>query len=401
MSRPLPWPRLPRSSGSAGRRPKHSSTRRSRRRWRATPSPPCWRSGCRARRARRSRSGSTTASCEAARACEQRLRALGYERQAMRAYRPGCRSSRIPAGSFRGSRLRRRQGARAESAVAVPEVAIKVESVAAFSRALRPGPGDRRLSDGPLPDRPDRRRADDAGRGRAARLPGLRAISRRPGARGPDEAARGPRCPGGARPLAGAEAPVRRRCRGIRRHRGDPRAGDRAGGLDRPGVPPGLRGRARVLAVAQHGRARSEGPAGPPRPGLGEPRPSHVPLLAAVLPANHRHVHAAGFRAARAVPRRGPRRLGRADPRAAGHGDRHLRRPRPAPEEATEDFAHQSLPDLPRPGTVGLWVACTASRSSRPACITSRRSSTSMPCATASRPRPASRRCRRSRISRS
>jgi hypothetical protein len=28
-----------------------------------------------------------------------------------------------------------------------------------------------------------------------------------------------------------------------------------------------------------------------------------------------------------------------------------------APEEATEDFAHQTLPDLPRPGTVGLWVA--------------------------------------------
>jgi hypothetical protein len=28
-----------------------------------------------------------------------------------------------------------------------------------------------------------------------------------------------------------------------------------------------------------------------------------------------------------------------------------------APEEATEDFAHQVLPDLPRPGTVGLWVA--------------------------------------------
>ena len=28
-----------------------------------------------------------------------------------------------------------------------------------------------------------------------------------------------------------------------------------------------------------------------------------------------------------------------------------------APEEATEDFAHQALPDLPRPGTVGLWVA--------------------------------------------
>jgi hypothetical protein len=28
-----------------------------------------------------------------------------------------------------------------------------------------------------------------------------------------------------------------------------------------------------------------------------------------------------------------------------------------APEEATEDFAHQALLDLPRPGTVGLWVA--------------------------------------------
>jgi hypothetical protein len=28
-----------------------------------------------------------------------------------------------------------------------------------------------------------------------------------------------------------------------------------------------------------------------------------------------------------------------------------------APEEATEDFAHHSLPNLPRPNTVGLWVA--------------------------------------------
>jgi hypothetical protein len=28
-----------------------------------------------------------------------------------------------------------------------------------------------------------------------------------------------------------------------------------------------------------------------------------------------------------------------------------------APEEATDDFAHVSLPDLPRPSTVGLWVA--------------------------------------------
>ncbi len=28
-----------------------------------------------------------------------------------------------------------------------------------------------------------------------------------------------------------------------------------------------------------------------------------------------------------------------------------------APQEATQDFAHQVLPDLPKPGTVGLWVA--------------------------------------------
>ena len=28
-----------------------------------------------------------------------------------------------------------------------------------------------------------------------------------------------------------------------------------------------------------------------------------------------------------------------------------------APEEATHDFSHEPLPELPRPGTVGLWVA--------------------------------------------
>ena len=28
-----------------------------------------------------------------------------------------------------------------------------------------------------------------------------------------------------------------------------------------------------------------------------------------------------------------------------------------APEEATEDFSRNVLPELPRPGTVGLWVA--------------------------------------------
>ena len=57
-----------------------------------------------------------------------------------------------------------------------------------------------------------------------------------------------------------------------------------------------------------------------------------------------------------------------------------------APEEATEDFAHVSLPDLPRPEyRRPLGRACTASRSSRPACTIWKPSSTSMPCATASR----------------
>ena len=73
-----------------------------------------------------------------------------------------------------------------------------------------------------------------------------------------------------------------------------------------------------------------------------------------------------------------------------------------APEEATEDFAHQVLagPAAARaPSACGS--PCTASRSSKPACTTWKPSSTSTPSATASRPRPASRPCRRSRTSRS
>ena len=57
----------------------------------------------------------------------------------------------------------------------------------------------------------DRRRSDEPGRGRAARLPGVRALPRRAGARGTDDAARRPRRPGRPRPLGGPAAPVRRR----------------------------------------------------------------------------------------------------------------------------------------------------------------------------------------------
>ncbi len=86
--------------------------------------------------------------------------------------------------------------------------------------------------------------ADDDGRRRAQGLPGLRTLPRRDGPRRPDEAARGPRRPGRAGPLARPSTPVRGRCPGVRRHRGDSGAGHRAGRIDRPGVSPGLRGRA-------------------------------------------------------------------------------------------------------------------------------------------------------------
>ena len=72
-----------------------------------------------------------------------------------------------------------------------------------------------------------------------------------------------------------------------------------------------------------------------------------------------------------------------------------------APEEATEDFAHQVLPDLPRPGTVGLWVALHGESILEAGMHHLEAQFDFDACATASRPRPASRRWRRSRTSRS
>ena len=241
----------------------------------------------------------------------------------------------------------------------VREVAIKVESVAAFSAGPRPGPGDRRATRWARTGSAGcRARRTTARGGRAARLPRVRAVPGRPGPRGPDEAARGARRPGRARPLGGAAAAVRRRRRGVRRDRGDPRPRDRAGRLARPGLPPGLRGRARLLAVAQPAARVQKARQDRLGPGLGEPRPPHLPLLAAVLPARHRHVRArSGFVAPRAVPRRRARRLGCPDPRAP---DRPASSSSPTstspPRRPTHDFAHEALPDLPRPNTVGLWV---------------------------------------------
>ena len=56
---------------------------------------------------------------------------------------------------------------------------------------------------GPYRSAIDSRQAGQPRGGRAAGLPGVRAVPRRAGAAGTDEAARGPRRPGRARPLAG------------------------------------------------------------------------------------------------------------------------------------------------------------------------------------------------------
>ena len=215
----------------------------------------------------------------------------------------------------------------------------------------RPGPGDRRVRrSGPYRIGRVAGRDDEPGGRRAAGLRGVRAVPRRAGARGPDEAARGARRAGRARPLAGPPAPVRRRRRGVRRHRGDPRPRHRAGRLDRPGLPPGLRGRARLLAVAEPRRAGAEGAAGPARARLGQPRPPHVPLLAAVLPAPDRHVRDARASTSASGSTRASTPAGA--PRSSS-----TRRPGSSssptstspPRRPTHDFAHHALPDLPRP----------------------------------------------------
>ncbi len=293
--------------------------------------PRAWPSGCPARPARGSRTGSTTWSSPAGPAWP-----AGSRRWATSA-RPIRYAVERPVFAHRGGMLPRIAVVAASRATdaaepGVREVAIKVESVAAFSRAHDLGLEIVGLSARPLSGRPGLRASGTtlAVVERRGYL-GFEPFPGEPGARGPDEAARGPRRPGRARALARPAPTVRRRRRGVRRHRGDARPRDRAGGLDRPGLSPGLRGRARLLAVAEPRRAGAEGPAGPARAGLGEPRPPHLPFLPAVLPPPDRHVRAARLPAPRAVPRRRARRLGAPDPRAPDHRDRHLRRPRPRP----------------------------------------------------------------------
>ena len=100
-----------------------------------------------------------------------------------------------------------------------------------------------------------------------------------------------------------------------------------------------------------------------------------------------------GFHAPRAVPRRGARRLGRPDPRAPDDRHRDLRRPRPRARRGRRTTSPtRRSPTCPGRTRSGSGSACTASRSSRPGCTTWRPSSISTPSATVSRPRPASRR---------
>ena len=181
------------------------------------------------------------------------------------AYEVGVPVYAHAGGIFPGSPLKSRAGKRTSRGLARSSRSRSRSSRSPRSPGSRPGTGDPGLSAGSVPGRPDRRSGDEPGGRRAAGLPRVRAVPRRPAARGADEAARGARRPGRARPLAGPAPAVRRRRGGVRRDRGDPRPRDRAGRLARPGLPPGLRGRARLLAVAEPRRAGPEGPAGPAR----------------------------------------------------------------------------------------------------------------------------------------
>ena len=173
------------------------------------------RADARARPGRGSRSGSITWSIANGPGSAGRLADAGLRAPARSDTRSACRSSRIPAGSSRGSRSSRRPRARTGRAASRCPRSRSRSSRSPRSRG--PTTWAWRSSGYPL------------GPYRVGRIPGerttlavverrgylgLRAVPRRPGARGPDEAARRPRRPGGARPLARPAPAVRRRRRG-------------------------------------------------------------------------------------------------------------------------------------------------------------------------------------------
>ena len=251
----------------------------------------------------------------------------------------------------------------------------------------RPGAGDPRLS----------ARALSGRAGRRARRRRLAVVERRgylgfepfPGElarEGRMTPARRARRPGRARALAGPAAAVRRRRRGVRRDRGDARPRDRAGRLDRPGLPPRLRGRARLLAVAEPRRRRSRRPG---RTGSGSGWANHdhhtFRSLAAVLPAPDRRCsRRSGFQLRERFHAGEHAGWGAQILEHPTTGHRHLRRPRPRPRRGRRTTSPTTpCPTCPGRTPSASGSACTASRSSRRGCTTSKPSSTSTASATA------------------
>src|SRR5205085_6902954 len=114
------------------------------------------------------------------------------------------------------------------------------------------------------------------------------------------------------------------RCR--RGFRAWPRAypeNDRARGAGRR-LPPVFPAGARLLGEPKPGGPRTETAPGLVRPGLGEPRPPHLSLVARSVRASDQSLGPAGFSSARAILRGERSRLGCPDRRAAGRRDHHL-----------------------------------------------------------------------------
>ena len=255
------------------------------------------------------------------------LSSLGYERQPGH-YAVGVPVYAHPGGIFPRIALYSSAGSgNGSTAIGVRDVAIKVESIAAFSRAHDLGLEILGYALGPY---------------RSALIPGDRTnlvVIERRGYLGfepfPGELAR----EGRMKPHAARDALAARDVWLARRRRFD----DDAQGFDVTEATLNtvieLAGSADLAChlifeverdywqsrnrAAQVQKARQD----QARAGLGEPRPSHLPVLAAVLPPHHEDVHLARLSASRTFSRRGARRLGRPGARAPHNRDRDLRRP--------------------------------------------------------------------------
>ena len=284
---------------------------------------------------------------------------LGFERQQglVRRRRSVVRASRRNLSPHRPGTVRASDRTGREAAVR-DEVAIKVERVADFSRAHDLGLEIAGYSMGPYRVGRVPGDDDDAGRGRAAGLPGFRAVSGRAGARGANEAARGTRRPGGTRPLAGRR----------RRFDDDEEGFDATEAtLERVIELAGSTDLACHLVfeverdywqsrntAARVQKARQD------RLGLGWANHDHHTFRCSrrFFPAHDRHVHPARVSscASGSTPVSTPagvRRSSSIPSPASSSSPISIWPPKKPPRISPT----RSLPDLPRPGTVGLWVA--------------------------------------------